>query len=126
MSSAIVIAGTTFDGLPNGPAHPYKPNKVTFGVRMIGRSLPGKDGTQRWLHRAFKHVFTITWEKASVGTLNATRTIRLLTASFTYTNEFGASFTVINSGEDDYVEEFAFTSGGGVDYYNLALTLREV
>jgi hypothetical protein len=122
----IIINGTTYDGTPTAPTHPYKPNKIRTQVRRIGRRLEGKDGTETWMHRNIKRTFTIDWQEANETTRAALRAVRSLTTSFSFTDHLGTAYTVLCSGEDDYVEETAFTDHASAIYYNISLVLRQV
>lgn len=121
----VVIAGTTYSGTPLTPATPAKPISIERELRKIGRMLEAADGSTSWVHRGTKWTFTISWgPRASVATKTAVRAVRNLTTTFTYTDEEGTSYTVLNVGDDTYSEK-VYTDATNIYQYELSLILRQ-
>lgn len=116
----IVLNGTTYDGSPGRPSKISGPD-----IRKIGRLLEAANGTPHWMHRAHKRTWSIEWETANEATRAAVRALRLLTTTFAFVDQFGASYTVLCTGDDDYREETTFTDAANNIYYDLTLTMRE-
>jgi hypothetical protein len=121
----IGLNGTTYSGTPLAPTNPYRPSKISDPITKIGRLLEAANGTPHWMHRAHKRAWTIEWEKAHVTTHNAVQALRLLTTTFPFVDQFGGSYTVLCTGEDEYNSATAFTDAANNIYYNLTLTVRE-
>ena len=120
----IVIVATTYSGSPTDTSHPQRPNTIERATEKIGRTIRAADGTTTWVHRGFKKVFTIKWEKANQTTQAAVATVRVTTTSFNYTDITGTSYTVVNVGDDEYKE--GITSNASNAYlYDLEFKLRE-
>lgn len=121
----VIINGTTYSGSPNTPGTPARPLSIERVYRKIGRLVEAADGSTSWVHRGLKWTFTITWgPRASVATKTAVRAIRALTTTFSYTDEEGTVFTVLNVGDDEY-KELVKTNSANVYQYELALILRQ-
>jgi hypothetical protein len=123
--SDIILNGTTYSGTPNSPGTPAKPTSIERELRKFGRLLEAADGSTSWVRRSEKWKFRIVWgPRASVATKTAVRAIRNLTTTFTYVDEEGVSFTVLNVGDDEYTEVVK-TDKSNTYQYELELILRQ-
>lgn len=121
----LIIAGTTYSGNPNNTSNPFRPIHYSRKRIKVGRLFTAKDGTTIWLHRGFKWVFEIGWEKANATTAAAVLARRNATASFAFVDYDGTSYTVVTVGDDDYQEDIT-TSMANAYRFDLTLTLRQV
>lgn len=123
---ADLIADTyTFSGNPNSTANPFRPSSYKRTRIKVGKLLVGRDGTLNWMHRGFKWQFEIGWEKANQTTETAVLALRNKTASFTFTDYNGTSYTVMTVGDDTYTEDVT-TDKANTYKFGLTLTLRQV
>lgn len=121
----IVINGLTYNGTPAAPTNPFRPSGVDADVLKIGRSLEGKDGTANEMVRTHKLLWKITWEKTNEATRVALRAA-WAAGTFSFTDEHGATYTVVCRTADTFTEAFAFTDAANANYYNITLVLRQV
>lgn len=116
--AAIILNGTTFYA-----------SDVQEDDERIGTTLQARNGNRRFVHRAFKRRWTITWDQVSQSVRASIRTIHRLTTTFTFTDEVGNSYTV-------FCDTGAFKSSvgaiipgpgyvGTVEEYNVTLILTE-
>lgn len=120
-----IIDGTTYSGTPTNPANPYKPKQPAKRERVkVGTLHVAANGTPTWIHRGFKWVFTLEWEKASLTTRTATLALCNKTTTFSFTDLDGTVYTVFTAGEDDY-EEAITTDAANTYKYDLTIVLRE-
>lgn len=120
-----IIDGTTFSGTPTSTSNPFKPNGYGRDRLKIGKLLIGKDGTVNWMHRGFKWIFTLGWERANQTTETAVLALRNKTSTFTFVDYNGTSYTVMTVGDDQFSEEI-MTNIANAYLFDLSLVLRQV
>lgn len=75
-------------------ANVLTPNKIEHTPEKIGVELVMANGRRRFVHRATKETWSLSWEGIT-STVRATlRTIFDLTSTFTYIDQFGVSWSV--------------------------------
>lgn len=121
----LIIDGTTYSGTPTSTSNPFRPGSFKRTRLKIGRLLVGKDGTLNWMHRGFKWVFAIGWERANQTTETAVLALRNKTSTFTFVDYDGTSYTVMTVGDDTYDEQVT-TSVANAYRFDLTLVLRQV
>ena len=119
-----IVNGVTYSGSPTNTANPQRPNSATRKIRKIGRTLTAVNGQTNYVHRALKYTWTLRWEKANQTTETAVALVRALTGTFSLTDHFGNSYTVVNVDEDELEEEIT-TNRSNAYLYNLELVLRQ-
>lgn len=124
MASNLILNGTTYDGTPAGPAHPWKPTGLTLKPEKIGDAIVAANGSRTLVYRATKKTWEISWDTANETTRAALRTLHALTTTWMFVDQLGASYTV-QTEADDYDEEYRMTDPAGNIYYQLKLTVRE-
>lgn len=93
----LVINGTTFNGKPDGTgtAAAWDPTGYKETPAKIGTTLVAADGTRNRVERGTtKHVFDLAWDPCNLATMQALRTIALLTSTFAFVDYGGTSYTV--------------------------------
>lgn len=124
MASDLIINGTTYSGTPASPANPYRPMAIEVSVEKIGKVIVAANGNRTWVHQSIKRTWTISWEKASETTRAALRALHLLTTTFTFTDQFGTSYTV-QTEADDLKENTAHSDRANAYFYDLTLIVRQ-
>jgi hypothetical protein len=124
---SLIINGTTFNGLPDGTGNQaaWTPTGITLAEQKIGVTLPAANGTRNRVERnVVKRTWTIRWDETNQATMQTIRTIARLMTTFSFTDLEGTSYTVQT--EDEFAPEFAFTTPGGVNHWNVELVLYQV
>lgn len=105
----------------------FSPTTVEVSFEKIGTTKRAANGKLYFYFRALKRMWNIEWSNLPEGSLSAIRTIGALTSSFTFIDEFGASFTVIVP-PGGYSAEMSAEriSLANVFYYDVSLQLEEV
>lgn len=104
----------------------YNPSKVETTVDKIGEVKVMINGTTRFFHKAHKRKWSISWEGIPDATVQALRTIYLLTTSFTFKDEWDTSYTVLC-----LPGGFKHTLAGdriglnGIEYYDVSFDIQE-
>ena len=114
--AAITLNSTTF-----------YPSDVQETFEKIGVVFEAANGNRRFLHRANKRSWNISFQSVPLATVVALRTIAALTSTFTFTDENSNSFTVFcdTGALKTNVAILAKQSGSQVLYYNADLQLLE-
>jgi hypothetical protein len=126
--SAIILNGTTYDGLSGRPCPPST-NDMT--IAKIGKTMVNANGGRTFVARAVggvpirKRTWVLAWEKATSVERNAVRALVAVAAAFTYTDEEGTSYTVQVEEDDPYQHAPAFTKHDNSLLYDLSITLKE-
>lgn len=116
MNTYITLNGTNFF-----------PTSIERGLNKVGDFRRAANGTAYYYHRANKNTWTITWNKLRETSLSAITTIGALTASFTFVDEAGTSYTVlVPPGGYSHSLNADSISSGGIFYYDVSLTLEQV
>ncbi len=114
-TKVIVLNGTNF-----------YPTNVATGVEKKGEVKEMVDGSTRFFHKAHKRTWDLSWNKVDSSWVSTIRTIYLLTTSFTLTDEFGTSYTVLClPGGFKHTLDAGSIGLNGNEYYDVNLTLQE-
>lgn len=112
---SIALNGTTF-----------YPSNINESYTKAGRELAAADGTLNLVLRGAKSSWDLTWERATAATRTSVKAIAQLTSTFTFTDEFGTSYTVAVPLEG-FSSSISLIAGSGPDlYYDVTLKLRQV
>lgn len=107
----------------------YSPTSIESEDDRIGTNRRMGDATLRYYHRAFKSRWSIHWSglRENKAEYTALKTLSSVTASFTFTDVDGISFTVlILPGGFKRSLSADRMSRSGVKYYDIDLVLDEV
>lgn len=125
MASNLVLNGTTYSGTPLTPGTPRKPDSIDLEDEKIGVVLVADNGARRFVLRGTqKKTWTIAWKGAGEATRSALRTLAALTTTWTFVDQLGVSYTV-QTEQNDYTENYAFTDPSNNIYYDLTLKVRQ-
>lgn len=125
--SAIILNGTTYNGAGGNPYPPDADGGIDLTPRKIGRLLIAANGARSFVNRGagiVKREWKLTWTNAGTVTYGAVRTLVALTTTFTFTDEFGAPYTV-QIEEEDLTAASAFVKYDNTMLYTFSLTVRE-
>lgn len=123
----LVINSVTFSGTPDGAGNQsaWKPTGYTPSLEKIGQTLVAADGTRNRVERnVVKRVWTIRWERCNTATKDTLKSIAALMTTFTFVDDAGTSSTV--QVEDAFEPAWVTTDVGGNNYWDCALTLKQV
>lgn len=103
------------------------PTSIQKSLKKVGRHFEMANGSNRFLWRATKSSWTITWENVPEASLSPIVSLFLLNTVLPFTDEKGGSTTVIVK-DDPYEEELHASKIGanGTFYYTVSMTLTEV
>lgn len=101
------------------------PTEIQRNTTKVETTRRMANGTLKTYLRAIKKEFTISWSSASELTRNNARTIAALTASFSFQDTNGETYTVKCADGEDVLRADSI-SIGGVEYYDITLKLVEI
>lgn len=117
--SAIILNGTTY----SGGANPYPPSKIEEVSKKVGKTLIMASGVRAFVGPGtVKEGWKLSWEVVNTTTRAAAKALVALTATFTYTDEFGVGHTA-QCEADDQTRGTAFTKADNSILYDLQLTI---
>jgi hypothetical protein len=102
----------------------FFPSDVQKTITKIGVSLAMADGSRRWVQRANKHTWAISWERVNVFVRGAVEAVALLGTTFAFVDQDGFSHTV-QCEADAYSDSVAAISPDNTLYYDISLTVLE-
>jgi hypothetical protein len=83
------MAGVTLNGTT------FYPSNVEEDLEKYGAELRAKSGKRRWIHRAHKRSWKLSFDDVPLSVLTALRTVATLTTTFTFVDENANSYTVL-------------------------------
>lgn len=117
--ATISLNGTTFT-----------PMAVSEQQTKKGTEQESLNGTQRFVHRATKREWTISWKTVSSTVRASVAAVYALTTSFTFIDQFGTSYTVLCKPSGFRSQSSAISTlpspTNPTIYYDLDLTVAEV
>lgn len=102
----------------------FFPSDAPVTLTKVGAALVSANGTRRWVQRAHKRAWDLSWEGVSNATRAAVQTIALLTTTFTYVDQLGVSYTV-QCEEDCFTASVSAIEPSGTIRYDVALKVVE-
>lgn len=111
--SVIALNGTSF-----------YPTDAPKELTKVGTSLVMANGTRRFVYRAHKRSWELSWSSVPNATRAAIETIALLVSTFIYDDQHGSSWTV-QCEDGCYSDSVAIIAGDGTLYYDVKLVIHE-
>lgn len=105
----------------------FYPTSIELSINAIGELKRAANGAARYYLRANKRAWAISWTGLPESQLAAIRTIGLLMTTFTFQDEFGATFTVVVT-PGGFTQSMSADkiSRAGIIYYDVTLNIEEV
>ena len=106
----------------NGTA--YTPSGVEESLEKIGAERTAANGARRFVHRATKREWRLSWQRVTASVRSSVRGVYALTTAFAYVDEDGASYTVYCP-PGGFRSSISLIAPGVTLYYDVELTLKE-
>lgn len=123
---ALVINGTTYNGLPNGTGSSTAWQPTGYVVRQvkIGTTLEAADGTRNRVERSVtKREWDLTWEKCNNATRLTLTTLAAVYTTFSMTDFDGNVYTCFI--DAPFEPEWQYNTPAGAAFWNCKLTIRQ-
>lgn len=104
----------------------FYPTGIERTLEKVGDELIAADGTLRFYYRKTRKIWTLQWNNVHETVVALVTIIANLTTSFTFIDDLGTSYTVINTGMKSDWDAKGILANGEVIFKKVELELKQV